>query len=140
MTNTLEFSFDKNVPPEDLHKLMLQTGWGKGRSVEGLSRMLSMSTLALGVWDGGRLVGFGRAMSDGTYRALIEDIIVDEPYRNKGIGSKIMQMLTDRLSNVEDIYLFTGMDMESYYNRFGFVVTPFLSMRLLPKEPLLQDP
>jgi len=134
MINALEFSFDKVVLPQDLHKLMLQTSWGKERTVEGLTRMLSMCTITLGVWDGDKLVGFARAMSDGMYRALIEDIIVDAHYRRTGIGSKIIRMLADRLSNVEHIYLFTGKHMEPYYRRFDFELTPYISMRLLPEK------
>ena len=133
MMDALEFSLDRQVLPEDLLKLMLQTSWGKERTVAGLRRMLGICTITLGVWDGDKLVGFARAISDGTYRSLIEDIIVDADYRGRGIGAKIIRMLADRLSNVKHIYLFTGKHMEPYYNRFGFELTPCISMRLLPE-------
>ena len=132
----LEFSFDRSVAAEDLHRLMLQSDWGHERTVDGLGTMLSQSTIRLGVWDGERLVGFARAISDGVYRSVIEDVIVDEEYRGKGIGAKIMGILIGRLSDVEHIYLFTSTDLEGYYKRFGFSITPYLSMRLLPSEQI----
>ena len=134
--DTLEFSFDRSVAAEDLQRLMLQSDWGHKRSVDGLRTMLSQSTIRLGAWDGERLVGFARAISDGVYRSVIEDVIVDEEYRGKGIGSKIMGILIGRLSDVEHIYLFTGKDSERYYRRFGFSLIPYLSMRLLPSDQI----
>jgi GNAT superfamily N-acetyltransferase len=134
MSNGLEFSFDRAVPAQALLELMLQTGWGKGRHVNGLETMLAGSSIVLSVWNGDRLVGFARALTDGVYRALIEDVIVDESYRARGIGSEIVRMLIDRLSHVEHVYLFTGESLERYYERFGFTLTPYPSMRLLPGE------
>lgn len=134
MTDTLEFSFDREVPAEALLKLMLQTSWGKDRTSRGLEKMLAGSSIVLSVWDNEHLAGFARVLTDGIYRAVIEDIIVDERYRAKGIGSKIVRMLIDKLSNVEKIYLRTSENMERYYKRFGFSLTPYSSMRLLPKE------
>lgn len=128
----LEFSFDRIIDPKGLSKLMKQTSWGGKRTVNGLRKMLRLSTIKLGIWDGNNLVGFARVLSDGVYRALIEDIIVDESYRGRGIGTKIMQTLVDKLSNIEHVYLFTGTEkLQQYYKRFGFSLTPYFSMRIL---------
>ncbi len=130
--SNLEFSFEREIQGEDLHRLMIQSTWGNRRTVTGLGKMLQHSTLKLGVWEGEKLVGFARAFSYGAYRSLIEDVIVDEAYRGKGIGTKIMQLMIEKLSKVDEIYLFCGENRETYYHRFGFSLTPHLSMRLCP--------
>ena len=122
--DTLEYSFDREVTAEGLHRLMLQTGWGKYRTVERLRDMLSAGIVTLGAWDGDKLVGFVKVMTDGAYRALIEDVIVDEPYRGKGVGTRMMQMVTKKYDNVEHTYLITGEDKFAYYGRFGFFPGP----------------
>ena len=66
------------------------------------------------------LIGFGRATTDGIYRALIDDIIVDENHRNSGIGRLIMNSLLEQLESVEEIFLNTRHELESYYQQFGF--------------------
>ena len=130
--SNLEFSFEREIEGKDLHRLMIQSNWGNRRTVNGLAIMLQHSTLKLGVWEGEKLIGFARALSDGAYRSLIEDVIVDEVYRGKGIGTKIMQLMIEKLSIVDEIYLFCGANRETYYHRFGFNLTPHLSMRLCP--------
>ena len=122
--DTLEYSFDRGITAEDLHRLMLQTGWGKYRTVERLRDMLSADIVTLGAWDGSKLVGFVKIMTDGAYRALIEDVIVDEPYRGKGVGTRMMQLVTEKFDNVEHTYLVTGEDKLAYYGRFGFFPGP----------------
>ena len=38
-----------------------------------------------------KLIGFGRAITEGVYRALIDDIIIDAAYRKKGLGRVIIE-------------------------------------------------
>ena len=93
--------------------------------------MLDNSAVKIGVWEGNRLVGFARAVSDGIYRCVIEDVIVDESYRGKGIGTKIMKLLVEELSDVEHIYLFTsGEKLKKFYEKFDFSLIPYFSMRI----------
>jgi hypothetical protein len=42
------------------------------------------SGLAVGAWDGDRLVGFARSLSDGHFNAYVEDFMVYEGYRSQG--------------------------------------------------------
>jgi len=47
--------------------------------------------------DGDRIVGMGRAISDGVSDAYIQDLTVKEGRRHRGIGKKILLTLLDRL-------------------------------------------
>ena len=69
----VNYSFDRRIEPEQLMDLLRQAGWAKHRSMEGVRRMLEGTSLTLGAWEGDRLGGFARAMTDGIYRALIDD-------------------------------------------------------------------
>ena len=68
------YSFDRRIEPKQLMGLLRQAGWAKQRSIEGVRRMLEGTSLTLGAWEGDRLVAFARAMTDGIYRALIDDV------------------------------------------------------------------
>lgn len=52
---------------------------------EALSR-----TTNIGAWDGGRLVGVARVLSDGYTFSALTDIIVDPEYQRLGIGRALM--------------------------------------------------
>mgnify|MGYP001229960423 FL=1 len=129
----LEYSFERPIKPEDLSRLMDQTSWGRGRTLTGLRTMLSMSPVKLGVWDGHSLIGFCRAISDGVYRCVIEDVIVDEPCHEQGIATRIVELMKEKLAGIEHIYLF-GLFERTLYRRQGFDLTPYDSMRILTRQ------
>ena len=67
----------------------------------------------------GKLVGAGRAISDGALRAAIYDMVVLPEYQGRGIGTMIMNYLLER-ANAELIMLFANPGKEPFYDRFGF--------------------
>lgn len=71
------------------------------------------------VYDGQKLVGAGRAISDGALRAAIYDLVVLPEYQGRGIGTKIMRYLLDR-AEAEIVMLFANPGKEPFYDRFGF--------------------
>jgi ribosomal protein S18 acetylase RimI-like enzyme len=53
-------------------------------------RQALMLTTNIGAWDGHRLVGAIRLLSDGYEWTVVTDIIVDPQYRRRGIGRELM--------------------------------------------------
>lgn len=82
--------------------------------------MLEATPIKLGAWQGDRLVGFARVLTDGLYRALIDDVIVDASLRGQNLGSRMMQRLAERLAGVEEIFLRCEPDMAPFYERLGY--------------------
>jgi GNAT superfamily N-acetyltransferase len=70
-------------------------------------------------YDGDKLIGAGRAISDGALRAAIFDLVVLPNYQGKGVGTMIMNYLLAR-ARAEIIMLFANPGKESFYDRFGF--------------------
>lgn len=71
------------------------------------------------IFDRERLVGFGRAVSDGAYQAAVYDVAVIPEYQNRGIGSLIMQRILEKISNC-NIILYANTGREKFYMKFGF--------------------
>ncbi|MBT3266430.1 GNAT family N-acetyltransferase [Candidatus Poribacteria bacterium] len=128
----VSYSFDRAITPGDLQPLLQQTGWAHDRDVEGIRRMLEATPVMLGAWDGDRLVGYARVVTDGVYRALIDDVVVDEPERKAGIGSDLMRRLVARLREmeIEEVLLRCGDYMEPFYAGLGFSKSGVLTMDL----------
>jgi ribosomal protein S18 acetylase RimI-like enzyme len=70
--------------------------------------------------DGDRLVGFGRAISDGVVTAYVNNVMVDPDYRRRGIGRRVMAALMDRRDGVKFV-LHTRTGSRSFYRALGFV-------------------
>ena len=116
----INYSFNRQIEPEQLLVLLRQTGWANQRSIEGVQKMLQGTPLILGAWEGNRLVGFVRVITDGIYRALIDDVVVEESKRGTGIGSELMQRLIERLAGVEEVFLRCGERVVSFYEQHRF--------------------
>ncbi|MDA7623059.1 GNAT family N-acetyltransferase [bacterium] len=83
--------------------------WAKERNQKQLKRMLAGSTVVVSLWRGKRLVGFGRATSDGIYRAVLWDIVVAGDLQGQGLGRQVVEALLNHKSikNAERTYLMT---------------------------------
>ena len=108
--------------------------WAKQRSYQDLRLMLTGSTVVVTLWRGKRLVGFGRASSDGVYRAVLWDIVVAGDLQGRGLGRRVVEALVNhhRLKNVEKIYLMTT-NSASFYQQIGFKFIQ--QQKLLIKKP-----
>jgi ribosomal protein S18 acetylase RimI-like enzyme len=70
--------------------------WARGRQRQELSAMLGGSQAVVSAWQGQELVGFGRASSDGLFRAVLWDVVVDKDHQGRGLGRRIESGVEDR--------------------------------------------
>ena len=120
MKNQYTISTDALPSISELLGLFAQAGWARKRNHGDIDRLLQNTDVFVVVRHGGSLVGFGRALSDGVFRALVDDIIVDQAHRSQGIGQIIVRTLMKQLSAVEEVFLNTGHHLESFYSKCGF--------------------
>lgn len=52
-------------------------------------------TINIGAWDGGRLVGSVRVLTDGYFFSTVAEVMVDPEYRRQGIGRELLQRALD---------------------------------------------
>jgi GNAT superfamily N-acetyltransferase len=71
------------------------------------------------VYDGDRLVGFGRAISDGAYQAAVYDCAVLPEYQGHKLGSRIMNAVLDGVGNC-NVILYAAPGKEGFYQKQGF--------------------
>ncbi len=98
------------------------TMWARQRSTREIKQMLSKSIAIVSIWKNDKIIGFGRATSDGIYRAVLWDIVVEKQYQNLGIGRLIVTSIleNDLISKVERLYIMTT-NFDKFYLKMGFV-------------------
>lgn len=82
-------------------------------------RAFEASHTTVFIYHADRLVGFGRAISDGEYQAGIYDVAVSPELQRKGVGKVIMQSILDRLSHC-NIIVYASPGKEGFYRKLGF--------------------
>lgn len=107
------------------------TYWAKDRTLAHVERALAHSRPVLSAWDGDRLVGFTRVISDLTYRATIWDVIVAESHQKRGIGRELVRRAIEHpdLRTVSMFVLLTK-DQHRFYEQLGFTTERDMSMTL----------
>ena len=106
--------------------------WAKDRKLNDLKKCLSNSDVIISIWVGSQIVGFGRALSDGIYRGVLWDIVIDKNHQGKGYGKLIVKTLLNspKLKHTKKVYLMTT-DKKQFYSQIDFkdVITQNLLIR-----------
>ena len=118
-----------SVAVQDLKALYRDAGWWQDEydfSNDFLEKIPEASALFAAAFLENRIIGMGRALSDLCSDAYIQDIAVLSAYRNKGIGTKIINFLIQELKNrgVDWIGLIGQPGTRSFYERLGFRQMP----------------
>ena len=95
--------------------------WARDRSLNDLKKCLANSDVIISIWLGNEIVGFGRALSDGVYRGVLWDIVIDQDHQGNGYGRLIVQNLLNskKIKNTKKIYLMTT-NKKLFYSQVDF--------------------
>jgi ribosomal protein S18 acetylase RimI-like enzyme len=94
----MEISFQIN-PSLDVHDLidvLEKSSLGLRRplhDLEAMEQMLVHANVYIGAYEGTKLVGLARAMTDFVYTTYLADLAVDEAYQQRGIGKQLIREL-----------------------------------------------
>ncbi len=66
-----------------------------------------------------RMIGFGRAISDGAYQAGIYDVAVEPEFQNKGIGNMIIENILEKIPDC-NVILYASPGKEGFYFKNSF--------------------
>jgi GNAT superfamily N-acetyltransferase len=113
----------RSISPEAVRQLYDLAGWWPHRNIKDIAYVLGHDC-AVGVWDNEHLIGFARAVSDGRFRAYIEDVVVHPDYRHRGTSRLLMAELLKALGHIETISLFCEPGLVPLYERHGFQLHP----------------
>jgi len=117
---------------EELARVFELAPLGSTRDPKKLETAFRNSLLRVFAFHGSTLVGAGRALSDGVWRAAIYDVAVLPEYQGQGIGSSIIQYLIEA-ANVDVVMLYAAPGKEAFYEKFGFRKMT-TAMAIMPSE------
>jgi len=104
-----------------------------------MQAMIENADLVITAWDGTRLIGISRTLTDYQYVAYLADLAVDVAWQGKGIGRRLIELTREALAPTCFITLLAAPNANDYYPKAGFVHNPRAWM--LPAQEAAQpDP
>ena len=120
------FGLGPNLKPTNglnkLQKLLDNNAfWAQSRTINDLKRCLANSDVIVSLWVDNEIVGFGRALTDGIYRGVLWDIVIDQNHQGKGYGTLIVKKLLSsrKIKKTKKLYLMTT-NKKMFYSQFDF--------------------
>jgi len=130
-----------NPTPDQIHQIIplyRYEGWWSEEADDPkrVSGIVTGSHLFIIALKEDEIVGMGRAISDRTSDAYIQDVTVKKAYRGQGIGTTIINDLIKRLraDGIDWIGLIAEKGSHGFYTRLGFHKMPD-SVPLLNQHP-----
>lgn len=126
-SKTIKIEFIKSASKQEMIALYKDAGWWKpeyDQNTEFLGPIVKDSALFAGAFYQQTMIGMGRALSDLSSDAYIQDVVVLKTFRGQGIGQKITNSLVSRLkqNGVDWIGLIGEPGTTGFYENPGFEV------------------
>jgi GNAT superfamily N-acetyltransferase len=120
-----------------IHTFLTESYWARGVPREIVDRSIENS-LCFGLYDGNRLVGFARVITDSATFGYLADVFVVESHRGRGLATWFMESLLSHpdLRGIRRWMLVTR-DAHGLYRKVGFTD---LSAPERIMEKVLADP
>ena len=102
-------------------ELYVDSTLGERRPVddrERMGRMLEEADLVLTAWDGGKLVGISRSITDWVYCTYLSDLAVRADYQGRGIGKELVRR-TREATPQATVILLSAPKAVDYYPKIG---------------------
>jgi len=120
----------KTADTEQLKNLYRAAGWWNedtdNTDPDLINKIIQGSFCFVVASINGRLVGMGRAISDGVCDSYIQDVVVLNEFRGRGVGALILDELIRYLKskNINWITLVSEPEAVPFYLKYGFSQMP----------------
>ncbi len=120
---TIRYAHDRKISDEQFVDLLKRSTLAERRPVDDpacIKAMLQHADLMCTAWDGAKLVGVARSVTDFEYCCYLSDLAVDEAYQKQGIGRELIRLTQSRLGRKAKVILLAAPKAETYYPKLGF--------------------
>ena len=96
----IEYRDQAAITAEQAIDLYKRSTLGERRPIDNIQTfeaMLGNANLTITAWDGEKLIGISRTLTDFAYVAYLADLAVDQEYQRSGIGKQLIEETKFRL-------------------------------------------
>lgn len=119
----VEYKINASISVDQFIDLLLRSSLSERRPIddrECLQGMVTNSNLMVTAWDGEKLIGIARSMTDFNYACYLSDLAVDKQYQKSGVGRKMQAVTKEQLGEKCKLILISAPDANAYYEHIGY--------------------
>jgi GNAT superfamily N-acetyltransferase len=119
----MEITYKSDITPTASQVITLYNSAGLPRPTndpERIQKMFDHSNLIVSAWDGDKLVGVARTITDWAWSSYLADLAVSPEYQQFGIGRQLLAITKQRVGEQSMILLLSVPGAMEYYPKVGF--------------------
>ena len=123
----IAYSSSTNISADQAIDLYIRSTLGERRPIhkrKAFENMYKYANLIISAWDGDKLVGIARSLTDFSYVAYLSDLAVDVQYQKQGIGKQLIEKTKSDLEPECMLVLLAAPKAREYYGPLGFEQHP----------------
>lgn len=119
----IEYKINIAISTDQFIELLRESSLGERRPIddrECMEGMVKNSNLMVSAWDGEKLIGIARSMTDFHYACYLSDLAVDKHHQKSGIGKQLQIITQKQLGSKCKLILVAAPNANSYYEHIGY--------------------
>lgn len=123
----IQCKINEPISSEQFVGLLKKSTLGERRPIDNSACMKGVvknSNLIITAWDGAKLIGVARSVTDYHYACYLSDLAVDKEYQRSGVGKQLLALTQEQLYKECKLILIAAPDANSYYEYLGFSNNP----------------
>lgn len=127
----IEYRVNYSITSEEFIDVLRRSTLAERRPVdnpERIAKMLEHGNLLVTAWDGKKLVGVSRALTDFAFCCYLSDLAVDLEYQHKGIGKRLVELTRQEAGSDAALILLAAPAAREYYPKIGMEQNPYCFM------------
>jgi len=123
----ITYSSSAKISADQAIDLYIRSTLGERRPIhnrQAFENMYQHANLIISAWDGDKLVGISRSLTDFSYVAYLSDLAVDVQYQKQGIGKQLIEKTKSDLEPECMLVIIAAPKAREYYGPLGFEQHP----------------
>jgi predicted N-acetyltransferase YhbS len=119
----IAYRYGNDIDVDQVIELYDASTLGERRPVDNreiMADMIRHANLVVTAWDGARLVGIARTLTDFSYVGYLADLAVRASYQRQGIGVELIRKTRERMGAGSMLVLLAAPMAAAYYPKIGF--------------------
>ena len=117
----ITYRVNKKIEPHQLADVFKASGIRRPyEDFNRMKKMLDNANLLITAWDGDKLIGVARALTDFSFCCYISDLCVIKEYQHNDIGHELITQIQNQVGDECSLILLSPSEVMDYFLRIGF--------------------